>query len=145
MAAPAGALPRAVATARARALRRRERVRRGAELRGGRRDAPGPRGLADPGVGFTATAETSFGESIYVRGDALRWARGTGSNFRAFRDGPMRYPVWTSPATIALPLGATVEWKLTASYGDAASVRWERGRRRAFVQPAASSRATPLS
>ena len=58
----------------------------------------------------------------------------------------MRYPVWTSPATIALPLGATVEWKLTASYGDAASVRWERGpNRRAFVQPAALVASDALS
>ncbi|MCA9610647.1 MAG: hypothetical protein KC619_33860 [Myxococcales bacterium] len=102
-------------------------------------------GWPTQGVGFTATAETSFGESIYVRGDAPSLGAWDGLGLPLETDG-MRYPVWTSPATIALPLGATVEWKLTASYGDAASVRWERGpNRRAFVQPAALVASDALS
>ncbi|MCB9596031.1 MAG: hypothetical protein H6719_25140 [Sandaracinaceae bacterium] len=86
-------------------------------------------------VVFTTTAETSFGESVYARGDQPALGDWDGLGLPLATDGD-HYPRWES-APVALPLGIAFEWKLTASYGDAGSVRWENGRNRVtFVQPA---------
>ncbi|MBX3273784.1 MAG: hypothetical protein KF729_26200 [Sandaracinaceae bacterium] len=94
-------------------------------------------------VRFTARAETRFGETVLVRGSdaALGGWMAPGHALATDAD---RYPRWESAASVALPLGVSAEWKLTASDGGA--LRWERGpNRRSFVQPAALSGAEALS
>jgi len=86
---------------------------------------------------FTATAETSFGESIYVRGDHLALG-GWDDLGHALGTDASSYPRWAGATELAIPLGTWIEWKLTASYGDASATRGENGSNRIdFVQPAA--------
>lgn len=87
-------------------------------------------------VRFEATAETRFGETVYVAGDAAALGAWDPRGHALATDAD-RYPRWSSAADARLPLGVWLEWKLTAAY-DGGAVRWERGRnRRSFVHPAA--------
>ncbi len=92
-------------------------------------------GWPSQSVRFEVTAETSFGESIYVRGDRPELGDWTALGHPLGTDAE-RYPTWLSVGAFELPLGSTFEWKLTASFGGGAP-RWERGRNRvSYAQPA---------
>lgn len=77
-------------------------------------------------VAVSARATTKLGEEIHALGDRAElgaWGS-LGPGIRLATDGAS-YPEWSSTAATALPLGARIEWKLTARapWG----VRWEQG------------------
>ncbi len=96
-------------------------------------------------VAFVADeAHTSWGETIRVLGDhdALGAWGMAGSGVPLTTDAGS-YPMWWADGTVALPIGATVRYKLVAE--QAGSWRWESGADlEAFVQPAAFTEGTVL-
>ncbi|MDF1562993.1 MAG: phospholipase D-like domain-containing protein [Deltaproteobacteria bacterium] len=84
-------------------------------------------GWPDAPVGFTATAQTEWGESVHVRGDAERlgaWGE-RGEGVPLFTDATS-YPFWTTLEDVPLPVGAIFAWKVTA-VSESGATRWEAG------------------
>jgi hypothetical protein len=98
----------------------------------------GAAGWPSQAVSFRADPATAVpGEQVFAVGDldALgRWGEaGPGVPLLTTPDD---YPVWTSAASVPLPLGSPFAWKLVKRHGDA--VTWEAGGDRpGFATPAA--------
>ncbi len=43
------------------------------------------------------------------------------------------YPTWTSVATVDMPVGVSLEWKIVIGSTSFNSVRWENGNNRSFL------------
>jgi hypothetical protein len=81
---------------------------------------------------------TAWGENAYVRGDLDELGEwGLVHDGVALKTDEYTYPDWSTDAPVALPLGASFEWKIVAGYGGT-DVRWESGDNRyGFAQPPA--------
>jgi phosphatidylserine/phosphatidylglycerophosphate/cardiolipin synthase-like enzyme len=94
------------------------------------------RGWPAQSVRAEAIVETSFGESVWVRGDRAELGAWGPSGMALGTDGAS-YPRWTSVRAVSVPVGVPLAWKLVAGR-TASSVRWERGANRdAWVAPTA--------
>ena len=94
-------------------------------------------------VGFTATAETNWGEGVAVRGDLSELGRwGAESAGVALSTDSVHYPIWQNDSPVWLPLGARFEWKLVVT-GAGGSARWEAGGNRMDRALAAPFTAAP--
>lgn len=81
-------------------------------------------------VQFTAQVETDWGEQVDVRGDHEALGAWQADGSVALYTDADTYPLWISEP-VALPLGAPLAYKLTASLRGA--VRWEAGDNRAAI------------
>ena len=96
-------------------------------------------------VGFAAFAETSMGENIFaVGGHEVLGSWGQSGHGVPLTTTAETYPAWASEATVDVPLGTRLEWKLTARKGD--EVRWEGGDNRVgLASPAVCSASALLT
>ena len=96
-------------------------------------------------VGFAAFAETSMGENIFaVGGHEVLGSWGQSGHGVPLTTTAETYPAWASEATVDVPLGTRLEWKLPARKGD--EVRWEGGDNRVgLASPAVCSASALLT
>lgn len=82
-------------------------------------------------------ATTSWGQNVYVAGDAAQL--GAWSTYGAIALRPTAYPTWTG--TVFLPRGATINYKFIKKDGSG-NVTWEGGPNQTFTVPDAATSST---
>jgi hypothetical protein len=80
-------------------------------------------------VGLQARAETSWGQSIAVAGDAAALGAWDPAAALPLATDASSYPIWTTASPLVLPLGARVEAKLVRRTAEGAAT-WETGENR---------------
>jgi alpha-amylase len=89
-------------------------------------------------VTFTANnATTSWGENVYVVGDANALGAWNASAAQQLRANP--YPTWTG--TVFVPRNTTIAYKFVKK-GGSSGVIWEGGGNRTFAVPNAATAST---